>query len=358
MKATANHGDRGSVWLRWITRGSLVLGLIALAITVYAVGVDALAAHLRAIGPWFVVLLAIEATGAMCEAGAMYLMTRGKGAPTWRKVYVAQFAGRAVNTVTPGGNLGEALKVSLLARGCSPQRVVAAVMFVALTAITISLAVVAGGTLVTALAFEVPHAAKLALVGAGVVAGVVASGLVVLMRRGMLCAFARGACRMRLISKKRLDTWTESLADVDARLRGDVPAGSDHRMGAAALVLLAQILQRVATCVAIFAAGYSIGAPQLIAVLSAGVVLNWASSVVPMGVGVSEGGNYALFALIGAPASLGLALALARRVNQIVFAALGFGVLAADRIATGVDDRLPVALSAMATSTARHAVVR
>ena len=64
----------------------------------------------------------------------------------------------------------------------------------------------------------------------------------------------------------------------------------------------------------------------------------------------------ALFTLIGAPPSLGVALALAKRVNQIVFAGLGFGVLAVDRIATQVDhDVTP--LSRLATSTARQAVV-
>jgi uncharacterized membrane protein YbhN (UPF0104 family) len=105
----------------------------------------------------------------------------------------------------------------------------------------------------------------------------------------------------------------------------------------------------------ILASGYALGGPQLIAILSAGVVLGWCCSIVPMGIGVAEGGNCALFVLIGAPASLGVALALAKRVNQIVFAALGFGVLAADKIATHVDHVQP--LSPMATTTARHVVV-
>jgi hypothetical protein len=38
---------------------------------------------------------------------------------------------------------------------------------------------------------------------------------------------------------------------------------------------------------------------------------------------------------------LGVALAFARRVNQIIFAALGFPVLAADRIADKVELSLP-----------------
>ena len=43
-----------------------------------------------------------------------------------------------------------------------------------------------------------------------------------------------------------------------------------------------------------------------------------------MGLGVSESGSYGVFALIGAPATVGVSLALASRVRQIIIAALGF----------------------------------
>jgi hypothetical protein len=354
MHRATTQGARTPAWLRWTTRISLVFGLVALAITVSAVGVDTLVGHLEAIGPWFLALVAIEGASTFCDAGAIYLMTRGRGGPAFRKVCVAQFAGRAVNSVTPGANLGEALKVSLLARECSTQRIIAGVMYVALTAVVVSLSVVAVGSVITAVVFPVPRAALVALIVAGVVSSAIAIALVVLVRRGMLGALARTARRLRLISAARLATWTEQLADLDARLRGDIQG--EHRLGATCLVVLSQILARGGVWAMILASGYSLGGPQLIAILSAGVILGWASNIVPMGIGVSEGGNLALFALIGAPASLGVALALAKRVNQMVFAGLGFGVLAADRIVSHVDHHVPP-LSHMATSTARHAVV-
>lgn len=354
MRRSTDGGARTPAWLRWTTRISLVLGLVALAITLRAVGLDTLVGHLEAIGPWFLLLLAIEAASTFCDAGALYLMTRGRGGPAFRKVCVAQFAGRAVNSVTPGANLGEALKVSLLARECSPQRIIAGVMYVAISAVVVSLTVVALGSLITAIVFPVPRAAMIALLVGGIVSSATAISLVVLVRRGMLGALARTARRLRLISGARLTTWTEQLSDLDARLRGDVQG--EHRVGATCLVLASQVLSRGAVWATILASGYTLGGPQLIAILSAGVILGWVCNIVPMGIGVSEGGNLALFALIGAPPSLGVALALAKRVNQIVFAGLGFGVLAVDRIATHVDDHV-TPLSQMATSTARHAVV-
>ena len=325
--------------LTWITRISLVLGVVALAFTVWKVGPAVLITHLETIGPWFAVLVAIELVITVCDAGVVYLMSRGVGAPSFRQVCVAQFAGRAVNSVTPGAALGDALRVSLLARECPPQRIVAAVVFASLGQFVTGLAVIAAGTIATALMFAMPLAAEISLLAVGIATATVVVGTVLLVRRGMLSVLARIARRLRLISEARHERWRDQLVEIDRHLRGD--ERDEHRARAMALVCLSQLLQRGVLWIALLAAGFSLDPAQTVAVISAGVLLTWISALVPMGVGVSEGGNGVLFALIGAPASLGVALAFARRVNQILFAALGFSVLAADRIADKVELPMP-----------------
>jgi uncharacterized membrane protein YbhN (UPF0104 family) len=154
----------------------------------------------------------------------------------------------------------------------------------------------------------------------------------------MLSTLANLGARLHIVSKKRRANWRKRLDDLDARLSGKV--GTQHRLGAAGLILTSQLLQKAITFVAILAAGFHLTPGQLIAVMSAGVVIGWISTIVPMGIGISEGGNAALFSLIGAPLSLGVALALARRVNQCVFAGLGFAILAADKVASKVHGTL------------------
>ena len=330
------QGGQAPAWLRWVTRVSLVFGVIALVATVWMVGPAVLMTHLEMIGPWFAVLIAIELVITLCDAGVVHAMSRGAGAPSYRQVCVAQFAGRAVNSVTPGAALGDALRVSLLARECPTQRIVAAVVFASIGQFVTGLAIVAAGTIATALMFAMPVAAEVILLAVGIATAAVVVGTLLLVRRGMLSVLARIARRLRVISEARHERWRDQLADIDRRLRGD--DHNEHRTRAMALICISQLLQRGVIWIALLAAGYSLDAAQLIAVLSAGVLLTWISALVPMGVGVSEGGNGVLFALIGAPTSLGVALAFARRVNQILFAALGFSVLAADRIADKVDD--------------------
>src|SRR5262249_43358070 len=132
--------------------------------------------------------------------------------------------------------------------------------------------------------------------------------------------------------------WSQRLGDLDARLRGD--EGTTHRAGATGLIVTSQLLQKLAVWIAIVAAGYHLAPGQLIAVMFAGVLISWISAVVPMGIGVLEVGNVALFSLVGAPLSLGVALALTRRVNQVVFASIGFIVLSVDKVASQVREHL------------------
>lgn len=323
----SEHGPR---WLRWLTRVSLAIGIAALIATVWFVGVDTILGYLSAIGWFFVVLVAIEMMASVLDGTAIYFMAHGKGRPSWRESVVAQIVGRGVNSVTPGGNLGEALKIGLLSKRCPARRIVAAVMYVLLVGVTLSFAVIAIGAAVTAFWFDVQPVMIAVLLAGAVVAAGIAIAIVVLLRRGMLSTLTGVLARLHLISQGRRERWNETLHEVDARLRG--ADDGDFRRRAIACIAISQLLQKGLSYFTILAAGYALSPGQFLALLSAGVLLQWASTIVPLGLGLAEGGNAALFLLIGAPAGLGLTLALARRVNQIVFATIGFVVLAADRV--------------------------
>lgn len=323
----ADHAPR---WLRWVTRVSLLIGITALVTTVWLVGLGAIEHHLRSIGWFFVVLCTVELTSSSLDGTAIYFMTHGEGRPSWREAIVAQIVGRGVNAVTPGGNLGEALKIGLLSQRCPPSRIVAAVMYVGIVAIVITTCVIAIGSGATAFLFDVPPIGQVALLVAAFVALGAASAIIVLVRRGMLTTISKALARIRLISEQRREQWNDALSRVDARLLGS--DDGEYRRRAIACIVISQLLQKGLLFFTILAAGYLLSPGQYLALLSAGQIVGWISSLVPMGLGMLEGGNVALFTLIGAPAAIGLALALARRVNQIVFASIGFLVLAADRV--------------------------
>jgi len=330
----SEHSPR---WLRWITHVSLAIGVIALAITVWIVGPYTLWEQLKKIGWFFLALVALEIVTSICDATAIYFMADGPGRPSWRATVVAQIAGRGINSVTPGGNLGEAVKVGLLAQRCSPRRIVAAVMYVNLVAIVINFGVIAVCSAATAFLFDVPHAGVIALLAGAAIATGIAIGIMVLIKRGMLSTLSNALAHVHIISKKRRKSWNNMLEEVDRRLRGE---DSTQTRKAVVFIAISQFGQKALTYATILAAGYTLSTGQFVALCSAGLLLGWISTIIPMGLGISEGGNVALFSIIGAPPPLGLALALARRVNQVAFAVIGFFVLTADRVASRVGPRL------------------
>jgi hypothetical protein len=157
-------------WVRWVTRIALVAGAIGLIATVWLVGPSTILSHLQKIGWWFAALIAIDLAKTCCDAAAVHALTRGDRAPPYGRVLIAQIAGRAVNAVTPGGNLGEALKASLLAEQTKGSRVVAAVMYCGLASLCISLTMIAIGAPLTAVLLDIHDGLRVGMLIAGAAA--------------------------------------------------------------------------------------------------------------------------------------------------------------------------------------------
>jgi uncharacterized membrane protein YbhN (UPF0104 family) len=62
------------------------------------------------------------------------------------------------------------------------------------------------------------------------------------------------------------------------------------------------------------------------AIASAGTLITIVSNLVPLGLGVAEGGTAALMAALGQPPSLGVTIAMARRGVQLLYAAVGLSL--------------------------------
>ena len=69
-------------WLTWLTRISLVVGLGALIATVWIVGPHTILEHLKSIGWFFVVIVALEMVSSVLDGIAIYFMAHGPGRPT------------------------------------------------------------------------------------------------------------------------------------------------------------------------------------------------------------------------------------------------------------------------------------
>lgn len=317
------------VWSRASTLFNLVtllVGTAALILVVHALGWDGLHQAIAGTGAWFVAIAVIDLVSVCCDAFAIHgLLGRTL---SYRKVFAAQASGIAINRLTPGNSLGEPVKVTMLNRDVPTTAAVAAIVMFNLTTMYVGIAAIALGVPLTALLLELTPAASLvAWLGLGVLL-LLAAGIALLIRRGAVVTLVAALRRIRVISAARCEAWSARLVELDAQLKslGD-RRNSRLRRGVAG-VIGSRICNWAGTVAVIHACGIELTAPLVIAMLSVGILVTWISNVIPLGLGIADGTNYVLYALLGASSAEGLVFTMVNRVRTIVLALMGLTIMA------------------------------
>jgi uncharacterized membrane protein YbhN (UPF0104 family) len=315
-------------WARWFTLGSTAVAIVALVITVWSVGLRSLYDQLRAIGPWFAVILALEGLATFCDAGVLHgFLGRGGRRPGYGRVLEAQVAGRAINVVTPLASLGEATKVTMLMRHTDARRAVATVVRFNLSFLAVNLAFVIVGAPICAATLPLPDwLARTLWIGTAAAVAVAVVGVLV-VRAGLVVSLVRVARTLRLVSRDRFDVWRTRLRQLDAITRGE---GGLRSWLPGLWALPSKAIVWLSAWLVLYANGEPPSLGVMAAVASAGTLIAAAANVVPLGLGVSEGGTAALMAALGESPTLGVTIVVARRVVFLTYAAVGLLVLAAD----------------------------
>ena len=309
-------------WARKLTTISLVLAVIALVFTVRDIGVGTLATYLRRIGWWWLAVIPLEIITTTLDASAI----RAFASPDkirLRDTLLSQVAGRAVNAVTPSGNVGEVVKMTVLTDVVSESRAVATILLYNVVTFSVELLVVAAASFPLALLVPMPAGLRGMLIVSGVLCFVLSVGLYVLVRRGMLVAVARLAMRLRILSRARFDRWHERLQGVDDKMRLVAGARRRDRWLGIVLCTISRLNSIFLSLLILHAVGEVMTVKFVAAYTCGQFFIYMLASLVPMGVGISEGGYDGLFRALGENPARGVTLAFARRAVTIVYAAVG-----------------------------------
>jgi len=311
-------------WTRWFTMGAIVVATIAFIVTVWSVGPRALAAHLAAIGWGFAAVLAIEAVATSCDSAALSgFIGPGGRRPGFAYVLRAQIMGRAINAVTPLNSLGEAVKAASLMERTGTARAVGAVIRYNLATFGMRLAVIAIGAPLCAVLLDVPAWLRYVFVFGGLAAMLVILAGAWLVMRGMLASGVGILRRSRVLSRTRAERWRGKAERIDRYLRADGDVSLRARWAPASWVVVARLFNLFSLWLVVLAAGTAIGPGSMAAISTAGQLINAFASMVPLGIGLSEAGNAALFSALGEAPSLGVAMILGSRVANLAYAAIG-----------------------------------
>jgi uncharacterized membrane protein YbhN (UPF0104 family) len=275
-------------------------------------------------GAWFPIVVALDLLGLCCDAAAIHAFMRPEARMVsyWR-VLAANASGRAINLVTPGGALGEATKVTMLVGHATRARAVSAIVLFDLAGFYLSVALVAIGVPLTLILVPMPtRLAIVVWVGLGLLAPVVI-GLGVLVHRGALGTVLDGAAGLRVVSRARADAWKAKLADVDRHLRELHTDRSPGTRIGFAWMGVSRLISWLATGVVLHAVGVAITPTLLVGVFSCGILIAWVANAVPLGLGIADGSNYALYDVLGASGFHGVFVTMFGRARSIVLALCG-----------------------------------
>jgi uncharacterized protein (TIRG00374 family) len=294
----------------------------------HALGWAGLRQAIVGVGGWFAVIAMIDLAGTLCDAVAVHGLVRAQTPLPYLRGFAAQISGLAINRLTPGNALGEPVKVAMLVRDEVPSEVaVSAIMMFNLLTTLCGIAGILAGIPLTLALVDLPEGAVQLLWIGCVVLLVAVLAIVLLVRRGIAGTLVGLLARVRVLSTTRAEQWREKATSIDERVR------SIGRLRGAGLargivgVVASRLFNWLGTVVVLHAAHIPLQAPLVIAMLSVGIFVTWLSNVIPLGMGVAEGTNYALYGLLGASPVAGLLFAMVNRVRTIMLALCGLTVM-------------------------------
>jgi hypothetical protein len=275
--------------------------------------------------------MGLEVIISSLDAAAMYqFMSPDHKRIPYSRTLLAQVSGRAVNVVVPSGNVGEVVKVSVLVEGgVANERAVAGIVVYNLAGLLAELTMVAVGAPIMAVVVPMGWGLRAVLFGAAGFCVVLGLAMFVLVQRGMLVSFARAFRKLRVISEARFERWSAKLGAIDEKIRIEPGPQLRDRWIGIAIVYLSRATSWSMSAVLLHAVGQPITFGYYAAITVGGFAVYLVATLVPFGLGVSEGGNAALFRALGINPVIGVATVVAKRVRDIVYATIGLVLLLA-----------------------------
>jgi uncharacterized protein (TIRG00374 family) len=307
-----------------VTRISLVVAAFALVLTIRKVGLVAIAKYFRLIGWWWIAVFLLEVVITSLDAVAIRaFMSPEQDRVKFGSALLSQLAGRSVNAVTPSGNVGEAVKISVLTEYVSGSRAVSTILLYNIVSFSVELLMVAVAAPFLAVLLPLPHGWRVVFLIAGPVCFAISVGLYALVHRGMLASLAQAGVRLHILSPARFERWHAKLSSVDDKLRLIAGARSRDRWLGILAVITSRLVSLSLSLVILHAIGEPITVGFVAGYTVGGFVVYMLASLVPMGLGISEGGTWELFRALGENPARGTALVIARRVTLVAYAAIG-----------------------------------
>jgi hypothetical protein len=312
--------------MRWL----LVAAGVALVVWMFrTVGWPAIAANLRAIGGWFVLLVALYTLAQIAFAlGWWAVMDPRPPLSRLPRLLAVYLAGDSANYLAPGGVAGEPLKVHLLAAEMGSARALVSVTLHKHVDLLAQWLFVLCGVGVTLAAIPLSARARAGALAGVAVLGAMLLGLTWALRRGTYAPAVRWLSRFRALSA-RLNRHHEGARAVDDGIRRFYREKRGAFAAGVALCFLGWCGGALETWIVLRLLAPGHGWPEAFGIEALSMVLTTLLLFVPARIGGAEGARAGVCVLLGLTAAQGIAYGLVRRARELVWLLPGLAVMLA-----------------------------
>lgn len=296
------------------------------------VGYDKVAASLDAVGWGFLILVSFGFLSVVIEGLALRCAT-GPSA-SFGRIVGASLASAAVNSLTPFGEGGEVIRINLLASTMPGKQALSSVMFWNLAyRVTKHVAIFLGP--LALFLFDPDRFGIGMLLGftaAAVVATVPSLLFLLLLRKGGAAVVVRLLGRIPVVRKRITPDLLEKARETDALVHEFASSRRRDAWLAMALLFAARLLTFLDVWVTLTLLGAGTTFPEAMFLVTGLQVVRIVLSVLPVQIGVGEGGETSVFMILGLTAELGFSQAFVRLLRLLILYVMGLGYLAREAV--------------------------
>ena len=304
-----------------------ILGLVALVLLAYEVGLSVLWKQLGRVGIVFIPILLTELFSNLASARGWYFAFRPEARPVYGKTVLSSIAALSVSGALPTGQAGEFVKGNLM-RGLAPNTEIVSslIWYNYLHVLTTSAAVFLAVIIPSVTGIFEPGITYSAL-GLATVILLVTASILVLLRLHMLERIIRWLQAHLPAFMKPSDRIIEPVRTVDQRLSTFMSEHPGDFIRSNIWLLVGRLFNILEVWIILTALDLPNSVSTVAMVYAATSMANYLLMVLPAREGFLEGSTYLIFGMLGLASAAGLSFEIVRRLRKIFYQVLGLMLL-------------------------------
>jgi uncharacterized protein (TIRG00374 family) len=305
----------------------LLLGLCVFAVLVHQVGPAVIVQNVRAMGWWFLAIIAVwMAAYTLNTCTFALILGHDRRRVGLRRLYGTVVSGFAMNYATPFLHMGgEPFRIAVLRKSVGGARAAFATLSFKLLNAASSLCYWTMGALVVAFSGRLPKGLSALVVAVPLVVFVAAALFVRRHSNNVFVSVRRLTARYRLLAPldRVLARREKSLEEVDAHLRGLWRARPGTLWAALVTETTARIIIAQELRIVLYALGKPVGFWPALAVDSVANIMITALFFIPFEAGAREGGLFLLLSKFGMPSAVSIVVPVVSRIRELFWIGIG-----------------------------------